>query len=315
MQFRAIVVDSIRESLDRKIFWVILMITGLVVLTMASVAFNGDRVSFLFGLWEATTERFNPVTSVGRSRILGFVVYLLLMTGLGWIGTILAVIATSSFFPTMLQRGTIDVLVSKPISRPRLFLYKYIGSMVFVLIQATAFIGLTFLVMGFRWGLWAPGYLLSIPLMVLLFSYVYCVSVLVAVKTRSTGAAILLSLAAWFVYSAPATARDMFETYPDLQQHKRLYQTIKLATWIPPKTGDIPYIAARWARAGASIDIFPDELMSSGAGSMEREQLDRARQLEQEDLKKNPWVSIGSSLLFEALVVLWAMWIFTRQDY
>jgi len=241
-------------------------------------------------------------------------VYLLLMFALGWVGIILTIIATAGFFPTMMERGTIDVLLSKPISRPRLFFYKYLSGMLFVLIQATVFVVLTFLVMGFRWGIWVPGYLMCIPLLVLLFSYLYCVSVLVAVRTRSAVAAILVSLAVWFLYACPNTALGVFQAYPDLQKHQRWYQAVRVLAWIPPKTGDIPYLAARWSQAGTSLDVFPEELME-GASMTDREQLDRARDLEEQELKKNPWVSIGSSLLFEVVIVFWGMWVFTRQDH
>jgi len=60
--------------------------------------------------------------------------------------------------------------------------------------------------------------------------------------------------------------------------------------------------------------VFPEELME-GASMTDREQLDRARDLEEQELKKNPWVSIGSSLLFEVVIVFWGMWVFTRQDH
>jgi hypothetical protein len=175
MQFWALLKDSIRESLDRKIFWVVLAATLLVVLGMASIGFDEDRVSLCFGLWETTTQRFDPGTSVGRSALIGAVIFLPMQLLLGWVGLILILIATAGFFPTMMEPGAADVLLTKPISRPRLFLYKYACSLVFVLLQASAFVVMTFAVMGLRWGVWAPGYLLSVPLLVLLFSYVYCV--------------------------------------------------------------------------------------------------------------------------------------------
>lgn len=314
MQFWALVADSFRESLDRKIFWVLLLITGVVILAMGSIAFDGDRVTFLFGLWDAASGDFDPVSAIGRARLLSAVVFFLLMTVLGWVGIILMVIASAGFFPTLMQPGTIDILVSKPISRPRLFLYKYLGSMVFVIMQATVFVVLTFLVMGLRWGLWAPGYLLCIPLIVLLFSYVYCVTVLVAVKTRSSVAAILLSLGAWFLFACPPAALDLFESFPELRENKRLHRTLEIIAWVPPKTADIPYIAARWCKAGASVDIFPDDVMGP-AGTPQREQINRAREIEVKAMSESPWLSIGSSLVFETVIVLWAMLIFCRRDY
>lgn len=314
MQFWALIVDSFRESLDRKIFWVVVAMSILIVLAMASIGFEGEHVSFLFGMWETESEYYNPLSVIGRSRLIGSVIYLLMSMFLGWIGIILIIIATSSFFPSLLSSGTIDVLLGKPLSRPRLFVYKYLSSLVFVLLQATIFVVLTFLVMGLRWKIWTPGYLLSIPLMVLLFSYIYCVSVLVAVKTKSSSAAIMISLGAWVLFICPKMAVDMFDSFPTLQQHKRIYQALSVLVWIPPKTGDILYIAARWAGAGTSIDIIPlDAMTQNNPGG--QGQIDRARELELIELKKNPFVSIGTSLLFEAVILSWAIACFVRKDY
>ncbi len=313
MQFWALLKDSIRESLDRKIFWVVLGITLLVVLAMASIGFDKGNVNFLFGLWESQAGDFNPLSPVGRSALIGGVIYFVMSVFLGWIGLVLILIATASFFPTMLERGAVDVLLGKPISRPRLFLYKYLCSMVFVLLQASVFVILTFLVMGWRWGVWAPGYLASIPLMVLLFSYVYCVSVLVAVKTRSVGAAILIGIGAWVAYWCPKATLDTFDAFPSLKEHRQLHYAVRVLAWIPPKTGDIRFLAARWAEAGTSLDILPQEMM--GQSAAELEQIERGRLLQQRELRKSPVLSIGSSLLFEAVIVLWAMASFVRRDY
>ena len=314
MQFRALIVDSLRDALDRKIFWVLVVITLIIVAAMVSVGFESDRVSLFFGMWEAKSHHYNPFSGLGRSHIVGLVIYMLLDVFLGTIGVLLMIIATAGMFPRLIESGAIDALLSKPMSRPRLFLYKYLASMVFVLLQASLFVVLTFLVMGLRWGVWVPAYLLSIPLLVLLFSYVYCVSVLVAVKTRSTVAAILLSLGAWVLFASPTGVLQMFETFPSLKEHERVHQAVRVMSWILPKTADVPYLAAQWAQAGTSIDVFPSSLMDTGS-SADREQIDRAREVEERELQKSPVYSIGSSLLFEAAVVLWAMGIFARKDY
>lgn len=313
MQFWAFIVDSFRESLDRKIFWVIAAITLVVVLTLLCIGFEADRVTLAFGLWDVETDHFNPASISGRQHIIGVVVYALTYTVLGWMGVILMVIATAGMFPRMLDSGVIDILASKPMSRPKLFLLKYFASMVFVLFHATVFVGLTFLVMGLRWGVWVPGYLLSVFLLVILFSYIFCVSVLVGVKTRSTAAAILISLGAWFLFTAPFNTLQVVEKFPSLKEKTRVYQGLQVARWILPKTAEIPYIAANWAGAGTYIEALPMPVESRGGPS--DEDLRLARELEQEELRKNPWVSIGTSLGFEAIIVLWAMGSFARKDY
>lgn len=316
MQFWAIIVDSFRESLDRKIFWVLVIMTLVVTLAMASIGFEGDRASLLFGLVTTTREGFNPLTDIGRSNLVGLVIYLISSTTIAFFGVILMIIATAGVFPAFMERGAIDIVLSKPISRARLFIYKYLATMVFALLQAGLFFGLTFLVMGLRWHVWAPGYLLCIPLLVLLFSYLYCITTLVAVTTRSTLAAVLVTILSWAVFALVHQAPSLFEVYPELKERRALYQAVCVVSWIPPKTGDYPYLAARWSQAGTSVDAMmffvPD---SSEINQSEREEMELARQIEEKELLKSPARSIGTSLLFEAVVLGLAMWTFSRKDF
>jgi len=315
MQLWALISDSFRHAVDRKIFWVLLAITGMVVLAMASIGFDEDRISLLFGAWEFENQEYNPVTVIGRTNLIAIMVYSISDIFLGWVGITLMIIATASIFPAMMESGAVDILVSKPIARPVLFLYKYIASMVFVLAQAVIFVGLTFLVMGLRWAVWAPGYLLTIPLMLLLFSYLYCVSVLVGVHTRSTVAAILVSLAAWVAFSLMHQAPGVFEVFELNTKSPTTYQVVRGVAWVPPKTGDIPYLAARWSGAGTSMQATPSEVFENEAYAEQQKPLARAEEWEERQLAKSPWTSIGSSLLFEAFIVFVAMRKFSRQDF
>ena len=119
-------------------------------------------------------------------------------------------------------------------ARWKWFLGKYLGGLTFVLFHATVFVILTFLVIGSRWGAWLPGYLLSIPLVVLLFSYLYCVSVLVTVMSRSTVAAVLLTLGAWVVFTGVQSADDAFTLYPEFGEHQTYHRVVSAARWIVP---------------------------------------------------------------------------------
>ena len=107
MQFRALVVDSLRESLDSKIFWVLVAITLAIVAALICVGFESDGISMFFGLWVFETDQFDPLSLLGRSKIIGAVVYLLLDLFLGWIGVILMLIATAGVFPRLMERGAI----------------------------------------------------------------------------------------------------------------------------------------------------------------------------------------------------------------
>lgn len=309
MQFWALIVDGFRESRDRMIFWVMLIITLLAAVAMFCVGFEPGKVSFLFGLWEVETERFTGLSGLRADLIASIVVDLILDLVFGWVGVTLAIVATAGFFPAFMERGAIDVVLSKPIARWRLFLGKYLGGMVFVLFHATIFVVLTFLVVGCRWHVWLPGYLLTIPLMVVLFSYLYCISVLVAVYYRSTVAAVVITIFAWMAFFGVQVTGDAFEEYPSWKENRTAYRAVRLARWFVPKTQDITYLAKNWTGAAIATDLLPEPSYA------DRDLVDRAEAIEAERMAMSPVLTIGSSLLFEAAIVLLAMWKFSRRDY
>lgn len=312
MQFWAIIVDGFRESRDRKIFWVVLLISVIVAAAMACVSVGDGEINILFGAWVHDISEYPTVARHGESALVGVAIYWFMDLFLGWIGMMLIIVATANIFPAMMERGAVDVLVSKPISRTRLFLYKYAGSLVFVFVQATIFVVLTFLVMGLRWSTWVPGYLWCIPLLVLLFSYVNCVSVLIGVKTGSSLAAVLLTLGAWFFFVCPKIALDAMDSIPEFKtEDSRVYQAVKVVSWIPPKTSDITYLAARAADAVPSVDLMPSTVTEQSPPG----QMEAAREIEEKEFAKSPVASIGSSLAFEAVVLGLALWIFVRRDF
>ncbi|HET9185988.1 MAG TPA: hypothetical protein VFN82_07550, partial [Solirubrobacterales bacterium] len=56
-----------------------------------------------------------------------------------------------------------------------------------------------FLVIGFRGGEWVPRVFLAVPLVLLFFSFLYCISALIGLLTRSTITALLGAIIFWFV--------------------------------------------------------------------------------------------------------------------
>ena len=258
MQFWALIVDSFRESRDRKIFWVMLVIETVIAAAMACLSFEPGKLNILFGVWEIKTNQFTQLAGLRHDLIASLAVHFIMDMVLGWMGVTLALVATAGFFPTLLERGAIDVVLAKPLSRSTLFLGKYLGSTVFVLIQAVFFVAVTFVVIGIRWGTWMPGYLLTIPLLVLLFSYIYCVSAWVGVVYRSTVAAVLLGLGAWVFFAGVQATGDVFDVFPAWKENRWAYDAVRAARWCIPKTHDITYLAAKWSAGGLTTELVPD---------------------------------------------------------
>jgi hypothetical protein len=149
-------------------------------------------VSLFFGL-VTLPEMFQ--NSLGRC------VYFIedtLIGGIGaWVAILVGVVISSFFIPNMLRKGTIDMLLAKPIRRPTLLIYKYIGGLSFVFLNSALAIGGTWLVLGLRSGVWAPGFLMTIGTLTFFFAILYSVSALFAVLTRSAIVAILMTCLIW----------------------------------------------------------------------------------------------------------------------
>ena len=118
---------------------------------------------------------------------------------LAWIATILALVSTASVMPDFVSSGSIELALSKPIGRLRLFLTKYVAALLFVVLQVAVFALGSFLVIGIRGGAWLPTVFLAIPIVTVFFSYLYCICALLGLITRSSVASLLLTILIWFV--------------------------------------------------------------------------------------------------------------------
>lgn len=195
-QTATIFVDAYRELNARKMFWITLGLSLLVVVSFAMVGINEKGLTILW--WSIAVPGQNTTVMDAATF------YKLMFTTLGvrvwltWIATILALISTASIIPDMISAGSIELVLARPISRVRLFLTKYLAGLLFVFLQVLVFTGASFLVIGLRGGVWEPGLLLAVPIVTVFFSYLFGACVLFGMVTRSAIASLLMTLLLWF---------------------------------------------------------------------------------------------------------------------
>jgi hypothetical protein len=139
-------------------------------------------------------------------------VALALGTLLGVAGVFVSVLVTASMIPQAFEAGSVDLLLSKPISRSLLFLSKFIGGCAFIAINAAYLIGGLWLVLGLRFGLWNARLLWAIPLYLFLFAIYYGVSALAGVMWRNAIVSVVMAIVFWFVCWSLGTANGLVET-------------------------------------------------------------------------------------------------------
>ncbi len=163
---------------------------------------GAHRLGVGFGLMETRLGTSAAIALAGIERFLADV-----LAGLA--GLLFAVVVTASFVPDMLQKGRIDVLLSRPLGRSTLLVYKYLGGLLYVVLIASYLVGGVWLGLAVRTGIWDPSFLLTVPVLTLVFGVLYAFSVWVGVATRSALVAILSTIALWFSSSSAGSFQAM----------------------------------------------------------------------------------------------------------
>jgi hypothetical protein len=208
IQTWAMFVDAYRELNSKKLFWFTLGISVLVVSAFAGFGLSNKGLTFLW--WEWSMPMFNT-NFIPKEK---FYKYAFAVFGvpiwLTWAATILALISTASLIPDFIASGSIELTLSKPISRLRLIATKFLTGMTFVGLQVFVFTLCCFLVIGIRGQSWVWSLFLSVPIVLLFFSYLYSVCMLFGLLTRSTIASLLLTMLFWFVLWGINTTDTVF---------------------------------------------------------------------------------------------------------
>ncbi|MCC6425202.1 MAG: ABC transporter permease [Phycisphaerales bacterium] len=197
-QTLALLVDAYRELNAKRLFWIVLVLSALIVLAMAGIGINEKGITILWWTLEI------PMINTGMiSKPTFYKSFLFIPLGfniwLSWAATILALISTASIIPDFVSSGSIELALSRPIGRLRLFLTKFVTGLLFVALQVSVFSVGAFLVIGIRGESWEPKIFTAIPLALAFFSYLFSFCALVGLITRSTISSLLVTGLLWIV--------------------------------------------------------------------------------------------------------------------
>jgi ABC-type transport system involved in multi-copper enzyme maturation permease subunit len=184
--------------------------------TPATIRFWPHKVTFLFGAVPLSPEAGIPLFSY-LAVLEGFVVG----TFGSSIAVLISIIITAFFIPNMLRKGTVDLLLVKPIRRSVLLVYKYVGGLAFIFLTTVVAVGGMWVALGLRAGVFPVSFLLSILALTYFFAILYSVSTFFGVLTRSAIAAILLTIGAWFFMLVVRGTHGYFEVRRSLDRIAR----------------------------------------------------------------------------------------------
>lgn len=269
----ALVELTFREAFARKIFMAFMGISTLVCLLFI-FALNLDivdgfqaSVSF-FGKQAPQLARVEDVLKTLESLIaLG------LFTG----GVFLSLFATSNLIPGLLQPGNIDLLLSKPISRPQILLGRYLGAVAIVAFNIVYLVFFSWLILSLKTGLWNTGFLASSLLIIITFAILYGFMTLLALLSQS-GAFALMGTYFVIFFSPLLLQRDQIYA---LLSHRIYGFILDGLYYFFPKTPELGKMT------GNLVIGIPVQ----------------------------SWMPLWSSLLFGFLMLALSLLIFTRKNY
>lgn len=250
-----------------------------------------------------------------------------------WLAIMVGLVITAFFIPNLMRKGSVDLVISKPIHRWVLLLYKYAGGLTFMLLTSVITVLGVWVVVGIRSGVWGPGFLWVMPGIVFYFAILYSVSVLMGTLTRSPIVAILVTFTVWgFLYAngllhnivvRERTEKAVMgaELKPEQDQNQKDGNGEKKPRRGPPKMMEILGIPD-WVSITSDVihAILPrtSDLDDLNGKLIAESVLSKPEQkrLEVANLAYPPWIEVFTiSLGFIAVMLGLSCWRFSTRDH
>lgn len=237
---------TFREAMARKIFLTFFAVSSFVLLL------------FIILFVSTSIEDMSSMISVNGHEAFEFVekivevIKVAIVAPLFVGGLFLSIFSASSFIPNMLEKGSIDLLLSKPVSRAQIILGKFFGGFAVVFLNIAYLVIGIWLLLGVKFGTWAPEILLSIVMISFTFAVLYSLIILVGILTRSSILAMMLTYIIFFILSPVLVFRDKISILLDSDFTEYLLDGLY---YIIPKTAELSTINMNVVQ-GLGIDEY-----------------------------------------------------------
>jgi len=267
---KAIIIATFREALAKKFILSIFIIISLFLLLFLAFL-NLETTEAINTLMEATgSETFQAAVVTFETSLISHVPFFVVF--------VLLIILSSSFIPAMLEKGHIELLISKPISRANIILGKFIAVTALVFVILSYLVVVMWLMISIKSGVWHFPFLYSILWFTLIFAVLYSGIMLVGLLSQSSILSILINLLLLFPITGILANREGIFNFVTSEVTKFI---INFFYYVLPKPWDIRSIAI------ATIEGTPVD----------------------------DWQPVITSLLFCAAVMAYSIYYFSKKDY
>ncbi len=273
IQAAALLRDAVREAAARWVFW------GFYGLSTALILFflfllridviEGARATVtLFG---ETSPRALPVARLVR-QFQGGVASFLYVAGMG-----LALFASAGLMAATFEPGRIEWLLSKPVSRVRILLWRYAGNVLVVALNVCYLVLGVWLILGWKTGVWDANFLAVALTTIFMFMVLLSVVTLAAVLTGSAALATMVAFA-------------LMVLSPILAQYKLMVKLLDSEFWRDVWRAMYYALPKVFEVGRINMNLLRDRAIES-------------------------WMPVWSSALFAVVVLATALFAFSRRNY
>ncbi|HEY4641794.1 MAG TPA: ABC transporter permease subunit [Thermoanaerobaculia bacterium] len=149
--------------------------------------------------------------------------------------TFLAIFATAHLVPRLQEKGTIDLYLSRPVSRTKLLLSRYVSGLLLAGANVLYLLGSIWLIVAWKTHVMHPRFLIAGGVILFVIATLLAFAFFVGVVTSSTAVSIMASCGMFF-FSAMLAAHDRIAAAVSHEWQAAMIQTLY---WIIPKTAEL----------------------------------------------------------------------------
>ncbi|MCX7833046.1 MAG: hypothetical protein N2490_02400 [Ignavibacteria bacterium] len=198
--FFALMINTFKEAFARKVLLFIFILFSVIIILIPLII-NLDAVEVIpYMLQSDPNFSYDKFVLTVELAFISQVPFLVLM--------MIFIIMASSFVPSMLQKGYVEFILSRPISRTTIILSKYIAGIAIVFLAMIYIIFPVWLIISIKTGVWHFKFLYSIFWFTFIFASLYSLIILTGLITRSSILTLIFNLIIFFPISAVFSIRD-----------------------------------------------------------------------------------------------------------
>jgi ABC-type transport system involved in multi-copper enzyme maturation permease subunit len=164
-------------------------------------------------------------------------------------------IGVSSIIPSMLEKGNVDLLLSKPVSRSKIILGKFTGGVILIFFSLVYLIGMIWLIISFKFGYWNASFLSSIFILTFSFAVIYSLVIFIGITTQSSILSILINIFLIFLIYPFLASRETL-LFQFITNNIAQF-IINFFYYILPKPGDLQEISKSIIRGEKVVSWQP----------------------------------------------------------